>query len=370
MKIGLDAICLSGMSGGFNRYLQQVLDALASGSHRHTFFLMLNTGAAGMQLPADRRFETRRISTPPRLQYFWNQLWPPIWAMSRQMDVWHAVLAPPPQVCTVSTIVTVHDLSFEHFPEMYSPAALWYWRHYLPSSLKRATVVLADSEYTRTDVLELYSIPPDKVRVLYPCISIDDTAGDTQTTATHYHLPAEYFLYVGSMHPRKNLPTLVKAFALLKARTGIPHKLVLVGPGGWGASEVEREIATSSYRQDIIRLGAVPSAHLPAIFRRASAFVYPSLYEGFGYPPLEAMGYGVPAIVSNASCLPEVVGNAGLTVDPKSEEDLAEAMGAIVTSSGLAERLRRLGLERVKRFSAQTMLDGLLAAYEAVKTIR
>ncbi len=365
MHIALDAICLSGMRGGFNRYVQQVLDVLAADGGRHDYELILNRGAREIRLPDQARIAVRRVSTPPRLQHYWSQISPAVWALSRRFDVWHSLLAPPPLLCAAPTVATVHDLSFERYPDMFSRAALFYWRRFLPEALKRAAVVVTDSECTRGDVLRYYGLPPDKVRVVYPWISLGEGDAQPEDVAERYRLPAEYFLYAGSMHPRKDLKTLIRAFTLVKQRTRLPHGLVLAGPGGWGAADVAKEVAASEFSNEVLRLGAVPNEDLPALFRGAAAFVYPSLYEGFGYPPLEAMGYGIPAIVSDASCLPEVVGDAGLTFRAASVEALADAMTAVVTNPAMADRLRRLGQQRVVRFSPDAMLRGIQEAYDA-----
>jgi glycosyltransferase involved in cell wall biosynthesis len=192
------------------------------------------------------------------------------------------------------------------------------------------------------------------------------TTGTLDNLRTRYGLPERYILHVGVPHARKNLATLVKAFQLVKQNGSIPHKLVLVGPDGWSFDALMANIAESGIGEEVILTGLVPEDDLPLIYQAADALVFPSMYEGFGYPPLEAMACGTPVIVSNTSSLPEVVGEAGLYVDPLDHQGFADKILQLLSDQELADRLKVLALEQAQRFSTERMAASLASAYDEV----
>jgi len=367
-KIAIDAVCLTGFSGGFNRYVKQLLDGLAvQRKMAMDFFLLINSRAETPTTLHSEGFRLIKVYTPSRLQYYWTQIYLPLGRIAKQFDVWHSPISVPPLWLHTKTIITVHDLAFERFPEAYSAAALVYWKTFLPKALKKAVSVIAVSENTKRDIIDFYNISEKKITVIYPSITLPTTKYENfQEIRRLYKLPEKYILYVGAIQPRKNLPTLVKAFRIAKKRMKFPHKLVIVGPRGWGLEDLCRTVEQLNLQQEVIITGVVPEEHLPLIYKGADIFVYPSLYEGFGYPPLEAMACGTPVIASNASSLPEVVGEAAVLVDPTSEELIAEKMIELLTSGDLMERLRIKGFENIKRFSMERMITNILDVYTAV----
>ena len=258
-----------------------------------------------------------------------------------------------PLFCRTRTVLTVHDLAYEYFPDYYSKTAILYWKFALRKACHKASQVLAVSESTKRDLVRFMQVPEDKVKVVYPCVSLAHTESSPETLAhmrNRYSLPENYVLYVGALHPRKNLGNLVKAFSIARANTRLPHKLVLAG-SGWAIEPILEEIARCGVQDEVILTGEIPESDLPLIYKGADLLVFPSHYEGFGYPPLEAMACGTPVIVSNTSSLPEVVGNTGRLVDPADPEDIAEKIIQVLQCPSLAEEMRSSALERSRQFS-------------------
>jgi glycosyltransferase involved in cell wall biosynthesis len=251
------------------------------------------------------------------------------------------------------TVLTVHDLIFRHLPEHHKPLNRWYLRWALPLYCRRADRIIAVSEATRQDLIEAYDLPPEKIQVIYEAAAPrfrPTSDRDQAAVRARYGLPARYLLVVGTLEPRKNLTRLLRMWTALR-QTGEVPPLVLVGARGWLIDEFFAALARSAYREDVILPGYIADADLPAVYGGATAFVFPSLYEGFGLPPLEAMACGTPVACSNTSSMPEVVGDAALTFDPRDDEAMAEALRRIVDDADLQAELRERGLRRAAQFS-------------------
>jgi glycosyltransferase involved in cell wall biosynthesis len=260
------------------------------------------------------------------------------------------------------SVVTVHDLGYHYYPEAHTLFQNAYLRWSTRYNARVATRVLADSEATRRDLMNYYGTPEAKIAVVYP--GRNEALApvvDPQTLAGirgRYGLGDSYFLYVGTLHPRKNLVRLVQAFAaLLQSWNSIPKQptdwlqLVLAGQKGWLYEEILAEIRKLGLADRVVLTGYVPDADLPGLLSGALAFVYPSLHEGFGLPVLEAMACDTPVVCSNVSSLPEVAGDAALMVDPFDVESLAEALHQIVLDQGLRHTLVERGRQQVQLFS-------------------
>jgi len=251
------------------------------------------------------------------------------------------------------TVLTVHDLIFRHLPEHHKPLNRWYLRWALPLYCRRADRVIAVSEATRQDLLGAYDLPPEKVRVIHeaaaPRFRPTSDAEQAEVRA-RYGLPARYLLFVGTLEPRKNLTRLLRAWTALRRRGEVPP-LVLVGARGWLIDAFFAALERSACREDVILPGYVADGDLPAVYGGATAFVFPSLYEGFGLPPLEAMACGTPVACSNVSSMPEVVGDAAVTFDPRDGAAMTEALRRIVRDADLRAELRTRGVQRAAQFS-------------------
>ncbi len=264
------------------------------------------------------------------------------------------------------TVITVHDMVYHLFPQFTQPHMLKALARDLPRHAERADVVVTDSESTRRDVVGVLGVRPERVRVVPLAASpefvpvTDDAA--RRAIRVKYALPERFVLFVGTLEPRKNLLTLFAAVEKLAA-AGLPHKLVLVGATGWKSAREQDRLNDLKARGLAAHLGYVVDADLPAIYSCADAFAFPSWYEGFGIPPLEAMACGVPVVTSNTSSLPEVCGDAAEYFDPNSAEELFEKLRAVLTDPIRQAELRDRGFRQAARFSWDRTADELLRLF-------
>ncbi len=253
----------------------------------------------------------------------------------------------------IPTVMTVHDLIFRHLPEHHKPLNRWFLNATMPLFCKRSDAIIAVSEATRRDLIDAYGLPPEKVTVVYEAAAPHfrpQPLAACERVRQVYGLPEGFLLYVGTIEPRKNLERLLQAWAPLYQAHACPP-LVIVGKRGWLSDGFFAALEACPVREGVLLTGYVEDVDLPAIYAAATAFVFPSLYEGFGLPPLEAMACGTPVICSNASSLPEVVAGAGLLVEPTDVDALQSAIHQVVTSASLRSDLSRSGLAQATKFS-------------------
>jgi glycosyltransferase involved in cell wall biosynthesis len=255
-------------------------------------------------------------------------------------------------------IVTFHDLSFEKYPEFYSfQKNFWHFSMAPRRQAARARKIIAVSDSTRQDLVDIYGVDPERIRVIYSGLApaARRTVGEKEEEEVRrrYRLPADYVLYLGTLEPRKNIISLLQAFAQLKERgalRGSGCKLVIAGSRGWLYKDIFRTAQDLLCRDDIIFSGFIEEKYKPALYRMARAFVYPSFYEGFGFPPLEAMAQGTPVITSAISSMPEAVGDAALLFNPSAPQELQQALEQVLTDPSLARSLAERGKERASAF--------------------
>jgi glycosyltransferase involved in cell wall biosynthesis len=260
-------------------------------------------------------------------------------------------------------VVTVHDLAFERFPELFPRNWRWLYRAGLRAAVKRADAILVPSESTADDLRSRTSVDPTRVHVTPLAPSLASSDGDAVDVLAPLGVASPYVLSVGTIEPRKNLTRSVRAYR--QVAPDVPHALVLAGAPGWHAEELETELARPG-PGTIVRTGRVSEEQLDALYRGADAFIYPSLYEGFGLPVVEAMSRGVPTITSNTSSLPEVAGDAALLVDPTDVSEIAEALARVLTDPALAEDLRARGRARAAKFTWAATARATLDVYRHV----
>jgi glycosyltransferase involved in cell wall biosynthesis len=267
-------------------------------------------------------------------------------------------------------VLTVHDVSFFLFPEYHPLKRRLTFKALFPRSLEQADQIITDSDSTKRDLVEHFHVPVDKITTVH--LGVDQSfapvrEADALVVMTKHGVRfGAYLLYIGTVEPRKNLPRLIQAYNLFRANASLSLPLVLVGASGWLNQDLFREIDKSPWKGDIKLLGYVEKADLPALYSGATAFVYPSIYEGFGLPPLEAMACGAPVITTNNSSLPEVVGDAALIVDAHDVDAIANAMVQIASDPSVRENLRQRGLVRAKFFTWRRTAEQTLAVYEKV----
>jgi glycosyltransferase involved in cell wall biosynthesis len=282
-------------------------------------------------------------------------------------DVVHATnhAAIPPAGPGQRLVVTVHDLAFERFPSLFPRGWRTLYRLGLRAAVRRADAILTPSRNTAEDVVARTAVDPSKLHVVPLAASLERGTLEVEEVLTRLKVRAPYVLFVGTLEPRKNLVRLVRAYRRVAA-TGLPHALVLAGPLGWHHEALMREIALPG-PGEVVLTGPLPAEDLDALFRGAAAFVYPSLYEGFGLPVLEAMARGAPTVASNTSSVPEVYGETALGVNPRSVAEIASAMERVLSDAQLAGRLSELGRARAGRFSWDETARGTLAVYREVR---
>lgn len=268
--------------------------------------------------------------------------------------------AVPPVGDGQQLVVTVHDLAFERFPDLFPREWRWLYRAGLRAAVKRADAVLVPSQRTADDLLASTSIPAARVYVTPLAPSLATTALDPVEALERLGITRPYILSVGTLEPRKNLVRLVRAYR--QVAPDVAHQLVLAGPAGWHADELEAELSRVG-PGTIVRTGHLSGEDLDALYRGADVFAYPSLYEGFGLPVVEAMARGVPTLTSDTSSLPEVAGDAALLVDPTDVSEIADGLARLLSDRTYAEDLRQRGLQRAATFTWAATARATLDVY-------
>ena len=312
--------------------------------------------------------------------------WPRLWThLALAAELWrhppdvlfipaHVVpLTPPPGL---PIVVTVHDLGYEHFPEAHPRAQRWYLRWSTRHNVRRAHRILVDSQATKQDLVHVYQVPADRVTVVYPGY-VPPPRPDTDAVRAvrrTYGIESPYLIFIGTLQPRKNLVRLLDAFARVQdvpymTVTGErqePVHLVLVGKPGWLPEPILQRAHQPDVHDRVHLLGYLPEAEKLALLAGAVGLVFPSLFEGFGFPVLEAQALGVPVLVSRTSSLPEVAGEAALYVAPESTEDIAAGIRRLLQEPDLRAQLQRRGYTNVKRFSWQRAAETVVRILEDV----
>jgi glycosyltransferase involved in cell wall biosynthesis len=289
---------------------------------------------------------------------------PPLPSGLQRVDLVHAPnpAAVPPVASSQRLVVTVHDLAFEYFPGMFPRTWRTLYRLGSRAAVKRADAIITPSRNTAEDLLSRTKVDPARLHVVPLAASVPPSSAGSDLTLARLKIRRPYVLFVGTLEPRKNLIRLIRAYRRL-ASTGVPHALVLAGPLGWRHDALMREIALSG-PGEIVMTGELSGEDLDALYRAADAFVYPSLYEGFGLPVIEAMARGIPTVASNTSSVPEVTGDAALGVNPLSVAEIAKAIERILTDAELAQRLSMRGVRQAERFSWEETARLTLQVYE------
>lgn len=314
--------------------------------------------------------EVKKFRIPNRLLFYSARFfnWPKIDRLIGGADIFfspHFFLSPLSLACR--RVTTFHDLSYVHFPEFFSwRKLLWHNLEMRPSWQARfSDAIIAVSDSTKQDMVKIYHIDPAKIYRVYSGIapSIGRPAEDELVRfRREKNLPEKYVLYLGTLEPRKNITGLIDAFNELKDTDGTDDMhLVIAGPKGWLYDGIFRQAARSPHARQIMFADYIDDRDRPFYYSLASVFVYPSFFEGFGFPPLEAMACGTPVVASHTSSLPEVVGDAGILVAPQYSAGIAGGMKAVLKDARLRELLVKRGLERAKRFSWQKAAEQTLS---------
>jgi glycosyltransferase involved in cell wall biosynthesis len=302
------------------------------------------------------------------LRILWEQILLPIKTRKDRLDLFHYTDHAMSLIQRMYPIViTVHDIAYIRFPYLLNKSRQVYKKHILNLSIKKADIIVADSHSTMRDIVEFFNVDEKKIKVVHLGVeSRFRPISNVEDYRTKNNLPSKMILNIGTLEPRKNVVTLIKAFKKLQKEGFKDYVLVIAGEKGWLYKRIFEEIKSSGVKQSIRLLGVARDEDLPLLYNCADLFVYPSLYEGFGLPPLEAMACGVPVITSNTSSLPEVVGNVGIMVDPHDINSLSEAMANVLKDKELKHRMSRDGLKRSKMFTWKKMVNEVREIYNEV----
>jgi glycosyltransferase involved in cell wall biosynthesis len=368
LRIAIDAHSVGTGLGGNESYATNLIEALAKvdSINRYTLYV---TRREALDRFSNRWSNFSVRTTLPHTPLIRIPLTISAELRRNPVDVLHVQFtAPPFSPCPV--VVSIHDLSFEHLPQTFKWRSRKQLRITVRRSAREATQVIALSEFARQDIIASYHVGSEKVSVIPlaapPHFGPVQDEGELQRVRQTYGIEGDYILSVGAIQPRKNLSRLVAAYSRLRwARPEVKlPKLVLVGKCAWLYDETLRTIKELEVSDSVILTGYVREGDLPALYSGALCFVYPSYFEGFGLPPLEAMKCGAPVIVGNKTSLPEVVGDAGVLIDPFDVDELASAIQRVITDSNLRAQLRVKGLERAKLFDWQETARQTLSVYK------
>jgi glycosyltransferase involved in cell wall biosynthesis len=370
MRIGIDIRFLSvhNSKAGIYQYIYNLVSALLSIDTSNEY-VFLSTYAHGKGFRGDRAIPNKLIRRfPGQLSdFFLKKLFVPIEFFTSRIDVFHGPCFFVPMIGCKS-VSTVHDLMPLRHPEFLTPELNADFRKKIYSAQK-ADAIIAVSNFTKQEIIELLKYPEENIRVVYNGISpifrpIEDRA-KIEEIKMKYGVKGPYFLSVGNIEPKKNIETLIRACVKLRNETIYNYPLLVVGFKGWGFQKVWEIVRQYHAEDDTLFTGVVDDEDLPYLYSGAEIFVFPSLFEGFGIPMIEAMACGTPVITSKRTSIPEISSDAAMLVDPLNVEEMAEAMYSVLSNSELREQLVKKGIKRAKDFSwEKTAVETLKLYYE------
>ncbi|MCX6732672.1 MAG: glycosyltransferase family 1 protein [Candidatus Roizmanbacteria bacterium] len=333
---------------GVSVYTHNLLKYFHSQATEDLQFIVYLRNNPSEELPKETEHFKYKVVWGPTL---WSQLFLPLhlWIykfLGNYLDVFFSPAHYIPRFCPFKTIVTIHDLSYLYFPTEFLKKDLFQLKNWTEYALKNSQQIIAVSKTTKKDIIHEYSIPDEKISVIYNGYTNPIHDSDSHKQKLSY----PYFLYIGTVQPRKNLNVLITAFAEFY-KTHKEFKLIIAGKKGWLYESIFKLVEELGMKQTILFPGFVSEEEKDRLYKKAAAFILPSLYEGFGIPLLEAMAHECPVISSFSSSLPEIGGEACLYFDPKNSDDLVEKMNSIITNKELVKKLSLLGKKRIEIFS-------------------
>lgn len=312
------------------------------------------------------------------MKSLWRSNWVKKDLLKKSIDIYHGLSNEIPvgiQNTAIRTVVTIHDLIFERYPAQYNWTDVQIYRKKFKNACKNADHIIAISRQTKEDIIQFYKIPAEKISICYqscnPAFAEMVSEYEKERIKQLYQLPERFFLYIGSITERKNLLNICKALHIVKEKLNIP--LVIIGSGGKYKKQVKKFITQNNLKEQIIFLseteaakkspGYGSSADFPAIYQLSAGVIYPSFFEGFGLPVLEALWSKVPVITSNISCLPETGGDAAYYVNPHSPEEIAEGMIKLATDETLVREMKEKGWLHAQNFTARKCAADVMQVY-------
>lgn len=362
--IGLDARLYAGNYTGIGIYTRNLIDGIAAADTKNSYILY-----------SDRPLEApgpnfRACEIPFSKRIVWSQLILPFSARSHHLDLFHATANHEmPMMINCPSVVTVHDLIPVLFPKTVPPRHRLIFRTFIGPAIRRAKKVITDSEFVKKSLISRFGLPAAKLMTIPlahdPVFSAPVTPVAIENVRHRYGLKEKYVLYVGAMEPRKNIPALISAFAAISAQK-MDWQLVIAGGGGWYKEKTMTAARASGLGERLVFTGFVDPGDLPSLYQGASIFVYPSIYEGFGLPVLEAMASGTPVLVSSPSALEEIAGDAGMTFNVDDADDLGRKLSMLMQDEDERVRMSGSGIRRAALYSWKRCARETLAVYETV----
>ena len=366
MHIGIDCRLMYYQMAGIARYTLQLINALAriESDDRYT---LLQSHRAKEPIIEHPRFTHRKVYTPAHHRF--EQVVFPFEVSRVGLDVLHSPDFIPPFRRNFASVITIHDLNFMLYPHFLTRDAARYYGQ-IDLAVRKADAIIAVSQATKADIVRLLGVPESKISVIYEAAGpsfrpLNDPALPDRVHA-RFGVRGDFILFVSTIEPRKNVPTLLRAFRQLLDDYRLDVQLVLAGQKGWLFDEVFDLVEDLGLGDDVLFVGRVTTEELVWLYNTARALVAPSIYEGFGLTPLEAMACGTPVIVADVSSLPEVVGDAGLKVDPYKPDEMAVAMWRLLTDPELHASLSAKGITRASCFSWDKAAQETLALYHTL----
>lgn len=366
MHIGIDARFVQGPNTGVTNYLINLLKGLSRVDQNNSYSVFLSNPSYNGRTPEAKNFRTE-VNTANA--FIWKNVWLPQQVRRLKIDIMHFPAYTGSFAYIKNNVVTIHDLIHKVNPRWFSRKELLLMELPIRLAIKRAAKIIAVSENTKKDIMKYYKVEDKRIAVTLEAADTSFRPISDLSTLDYikkkYALDADFILYVGVLFKRRNIPRLLEAFALLRQDKNIKHKLVIAGPGR-DYFNLTEHINKHNLKDKVIYLDYVQQEDMSLLYNAATFFVYPSLYEGFGLPVLEAMSCGKAVITSCVSSLPEVAGNAALLIDPNNTEELCDAMYRLIKDSALRQNLGRIALERSKIFSWDRMAEGTIKIYRDV----
>jgi glycosyltransferase involved in cell wall biosynthesis len=365
MNIAIDAHSLGTQAGGNETYYRQLVRGLAQDSGKNRYTLFHTHPFSLPEAESDPRFTLRKIPKNPLLRLGAAL---PLALRQIQPDVFHCQYIKP-LWGSRTTVVTIHDLAHEHYPEFFHPLEVIRMKKLVRWTAQKARHILTVSEFSAADIAARFAVPREKVTVTYQAASPDFHPREKQLCqerlARTYGVRPPFILYVGRIQARKNLPRLVEAYARVR-KHGSDATLVIAGRKDWQSELLLEKIRELNLESSVLFPGFVPFEDLPLFYNAAEVFVFPSFFEGFGLPVIESMASGVPTITSYGSSLEEVAGDGALLINPAETESIAAAIEKVLTDRELRERLAAAGIQRASQFRQDDLVKKTLAVYQAM----
>lgn len=364
MLIGIDTSILSIDKAGASVYTRKLIEYLKSADRENTYIYFFYSLGSSNGNYFRCKIDNVLMDT------VWMQIGLPKELKKKKIDLLHCPAFKAPLKCAMPLVVTFYDLHILKSPNDYNPWLRSYCKFMLPKIAKTADKIITISEFSKKDIVDTFSLRPEKVEVTY--CGIDEryrVVSDMtlkNSARNKYGLQKKFILYIGAIQPRKNIPLLLKAYSRLLKEGFFDFDLVFAGGMGWKNRNIFLLIGELGIKERVKFIGYVPEDELPFLYDLAEFMVYPSFSEGFGMPVLEAMACGCPVITSNTSSLPEVVGDAGIMVDPHNIQELEDAIRRVVKDSNLRREMKKKGLERAKIFSWEKCAKETLQVYKKV----